>query len=317
MDLFNHLGELALGSRLKRLSDQIMRDGSKIYQANNIEFEPKWFPVFYLLSQEAPKGVTEMAQELGVSHAAVSQVVRELLNKKLITGVKDRQDGRKRLLSLSQKGADLLPKIGEIWDDIALAFHEMIIGHQSNIIDSLREIEQSFAEAPLDQRVSKITQNRCLDKVAIIPFQKDLAHKFKELNYAWINKYFKLEAADRKVLNNPQLHIIDKGGSVLFGVIDQQVAGTCALIKIDEDTYELAKMAVSEEFQGRHVGKKLGLAIIDTAKALGAKRLVLESNKKLIPALNLYKKLGFAPICVDHQKSIYQRANISMQLDLN
>ncbi|MDH3710442.1 MAG: MarR family transcriptional regulator, partial [Cyclobacteriaceae bacterium] len=88
MDIFNHLGELALGSRLKRLSDQIMRHGARIYQANDMDFEPKWFPVFYLLSQDAPLGVTEMAQELGVTHAAVSQTVRELLQKKLITGVK-------------------------------------------------------------------------------------------------------------------------------------------------------------------------------------------------------------------------------------
>ncbi len=316
MDLFNHIGELALGSRLKRLSDQIMRDGAKIYQANNIDFEPKWFPVFYLLSQDAPKGVTEMAQELGVSHAAVSQVVRELLNKKLLSGVKDRQDGRKRLLSLSTKGEELLPRIREIWDDVAAAFHQMINEHQSNIIDSIREVEQSFEEMTLDQRVANITQHRCLDKVSIISFEKDLAAKFKELNQAWINKYFTLEDADRKVLNNPKRYIIDQGGQILFGIIEDQVAGTCALIKVDDETYELAKMAVSEEFQGRHVGKKLGLAIIEKAKALGAKRVILESNKKLIPALNLYKKLGFTPVCGDHQKSIYQRANISMQLEL-
>jgi len=262
-------------------------------------------------------GVTEMAQELGVSHAAVSQVVRELLHKKLVSGVKDRQDGRKRLLSLSKKGEELLPRLKEIWDDIALAFHQMINAHQSNIIDGIREVEQSFEQYSLDQRVAMITQNRCLDKVAIIPFQKDLADKFKELNYAWINKYFKLEAADRRVLSNPQKYIIDEGGSVLFGMVDQQVAGTCALIKLDNETYELAKMAVAEEFQGRHVGKKLGLAVIEAARALGAKRLILESNKKLIPALNLYKKLGFTPVCGDHQKSIYQRANITMQLELN
>ncbi len=317
MDIFNHLGELALGSRLKRLSDQIMRHGARIYQANDMDFEPKWFPVFYLLSQDAPLGVTEMAQELGVTHAAVSQTVRELLQKKLIKGVKDPQDGRKRLLSLSEKGQELLPSLEEIWNDIALAFHDMIKNHQSNIIDSIREIERSFSESSLDQRVAEITQQRCLDKVAIVPFSEELKDYFKVLNHAWISKYFTVEGPDEKMLSNPQKYIMDKGGQILFAKLEDQVVGTCALIKINNHTYELAKMAVDEQFQGRHVGKKLGLAVIEEARRLGAKQLVLESNKKLIPALTLYKKLGFVPVCKDHHTSVYQRANVSMQMELS
>ena len=317
MDIFNQLGELALGSRLKRLSDQIMRHGARIYQANDIDFEPKWFPVFYSLSRKAPLRVTEMAQELGVSHAAISQVVRELLQKKLIKAVKDPDDGRKRLLSLSDKGLQLLPRLEEIWNDIAVAFHEMINAHQSNIIDSIREVEQSFNESPLDQRVAGITQRRCLNKVNIVPYSEAHKEYFKSLNHAWISKYFTLEEPDEQMLSNPQEYIIDKGGDILFASLEGQIVGTCALIKIDDHTYELAKMAVDENFQGRHVGKKLGLAVIEKARELGAHKLILESNKKLTPALNLYRKLGFVPICADHQTSIYQRANVSMQMDLD
>ncbi len=316
MDLFNHLGELALGSRLKRLSDQIMRDGSRIYQANDIKFEPKWFPVFYLLSEHAPLGVTEMSQDLGVSHAAVSQVVRELLQKKLITGVMDPSDGRKRLLSLSESGSELLPKIKELWNDIAVAIHEMINSHQSNIIDSIREVENSFSEHSLDERVALIIQERCLDQVKIVPYSEDLAEQFKSLNYAWIQKYFQVEEMDELVLSNPGNHIVAEGGQILFAQLDGKIVGTCALIKLDDDSFELAKMAVDEKYQGRQVGKKLGLAVIEAARKRGAKQVILESNKKLIPALNLYKKLGFVPICTDHQKSMYQRANVSMQLEL-
>ena len=316
MDLINHLGELALGSRLKRLSDRIMRDGSRIYQANDIEFEPKWFPVFYLLSEAAPLGVTELSQQLGVTHAAVSQTVRELLQKKLITGIKDRNDGRRRLLSLSKKGLELLPRIKDLWNDIAIAFHRMINEHQYNILDSLQEVEQSFMESSLDERVAQITQERCLDRVTIVPYDESLASHFKTLNYAWIEKYFKVEDADEKVLSHPGQYIISKGGTIIFAQLDGKIVGTVALIKLDNDTFELAKMAVDEKFQGRHVGKKLGLAILEEARNLKAHTVVLESNKKLLPALSLYKKLGFVPICTDHQKSIYQRANISMQLEL-
>ena len=315
MDVFNHLGELALGSRLKRLSDQIMRDGVKIYKDSGIDFEPRWFPVFYTLSNSSPKGVTEVAADLGVSHAAVSQVVRELLKKHLLVAVKDESDGRRKLLSLSEKGKDLLPKIQEVWNDIAVAIHQMISEHQSNIIDSIREVERSFEISNLHQRVASISQQRCLEQVEIVDFQPQYRDYFKSLNYAWIQKYFEIEALDERVLSNPE-DIINKGGAILFAKMSEQVVGTCALIKLDDNTYELAKMAVDEKFQGKQVGKKLGLAAINRSIELKAQKLVLESNKNLIPALNLYKKLGFHPVCTDHQKSMYQRANITMEMCL-
>jgi len=315
MDVFNHLGELALGSRLKRLSDQIMRDGTKIYRQSGIDFEPRWFPVYYALSKESPSGVTEIAKSLGISHAAVSQVVRELLRKGLLVAVKDELDGRRKLLSLSEQGIKLLPRIQDLWNDIAVAIHQMINHHQTNIIDSIREVESSFAESSLHNRVTAVTQDRCMDQIEIIEYQDKYKHLFKKLNYAWISKYFEVEDMDERILSNPK-RVIEKGGSILFAKIKDQIVGTCALIKIDKHTYELVKMAVDEDYQGRHVGKKLGLAIIDKSIELGAKKLILESNKNLIPALNLYKKLGFVPVCSDHHKSMYQRANITMQMNL-
>ena len=315
MDIFNHLGELALGSRLKRLSDKIMRDGSKIYQDNGIDFEPRCFPVFYVLSKKSPRGVMEITKDLGITHAAVSQVARELLRKKLIIAVTDPLDGRRRLLSLSDKGKSLLPEMQEIWNDIAVAFHQMINQHQSNIIDGIREVERSFEELSLHQRVAMVTQERCMDQVDIVEYQPQYKEYFKSLNYAWIHKYFELEDLDEQMLTNPE-KIISDGGKILFAKINNQVVGTCALVKLDQDTYELAKMAVDEKFRGRHIGKKIGLAAIEKSLQLGAKKLVLESNKKLVPALNLYRKLGFVPICSEHHKSMYQRANITMEMTL-
>lgn len=304
-----------MGSRLKRLSDQIMRDGVKIYKDSGIEFEPRWFPVFYILSRVSPSGVTEIASDLGVSHAAVSQVVRELLKKDLLTAVKDELDGRRRLLSLSDKGRELLPRIQEVWNDIAVAIHQMISEQQTNIIDSLREVERSFEVSNLHQRVSRVTQQRCMDKVNIVDYKRDYKDYFKSLNYAWITKHFQLEQLDEQVLANPE-KIVAEGGSVLFAKMGGKIVGTCALIRLDDQTFELAKMAVDEEFQGRQVGKKLGMAVISKAIELGAKKLMLESNKKLIPAINLYRKLGFHPVCSDHQKSMYQRANITMEMQI-
>lgn len=83
------------------------------------------------------------------------------------------------------------------------------------------------------------------------------------------------------------------------------------LIKIDKDTFELVKMAVSEKAQGKNIGWLLGQKVIEKAKELGARKVYLESNTVLTPAINLYYKLGFERVV--GLPSPYARANIQME----
>ncbi len=71
-------------------------------------------------------------------------------------------------------------------------------------------------------------------------------------------------------------------------------------------------MGVSPKAQGKGIGKLLAQHIIDQAKQLGAKKIFLESNRKLSPAISLYKKLGFKEI--PNISSPYARSDIQMEL---
>ena len=118
--------------------------------------------------------------------------------------------------------------------------------------------------------------------IEIVDFKIEHASAFKELNYRWINKFFEIEESDRKMLENPQAYIIDNGGAVLIALENDQVVGTCALVKMKEaNTYELAKMAVDENFQNKGIGYLLGQATIEKARSMDAVKLFLETNGKL------------------------------------
>src|SRR3954451_11798262 len=119
-------------------------------------------------------------------------------------------------------------------------------------------------------------------------YNREYAKDFKRLNLEWIKKYFIVEEHDLEQLSNPEKNIIDKGGEILFAVCGGEVTGVCALIKTGEYEFELAKMAVSPRFQGKQIGYNLGKYSIETAKLSGAKRIWLESNRILTPAINLY-----------------------------
>lgn len=151
--------------------------------------------------------------------------------------------------------------------------------------------------------------------IIIERFTLDLAEWFKTLNLEWLEKYFSVEPHDVEVLSNPEEHIIKPGGEIFFARTDNEIVGTCALIKHSDETYELAKMAVTESVQGKGIGKKLASAVIEYAKKNGGAFLFLESNTKLVPAISLYRSLGFVEMPYP-EPSVYKRSNIYMRLEL-
>jgi ribosomal protein S18 acetylase RimI-like enzyme len=69
--------------------------------------------------------------------------------------------------------------------------------------------------------------------------------------------------------------------------------GTAALLKLGDETYEIAKMAVTPSSQGKQVGRRLTDALIERARRQGARKVVLHTDDRLRAAVGLYRKLGF------------------------
>ena len=65
MEFFNQVGKKAIGSRLRMLTEKITEDAAQIYKDYNVDLKPKWFPVFYVLSQNNEMGITHIAGEIG------------------------------------------------------------------------------------------------------------------------------------------------------------------------------------------------------------------------------------------------------------
>ena len=151
--------------------------------------------------------------------------------------------------------------------------------------------------------------------VQIVRFEPAYAMAFADLNYQWIAESYGIEQHDRDLLDHPYESIIEPGGEIFFALVDGEAAGTVAMVRLDAEHFELAKMAVSPEFRGRKIGDELMLTCIDHAKAARAAGIILESNTKQEAALRLYRKHGFVEIPLDPD-SHFVRANIRMRLDL-
>jgi DNA-binding MarR family transcriptional regulator/N-acetylglutamate synthase-like GNAT family acetyltransferase len=314
MEFIKQLGEVAFGTRLRLLTDRFIQDGAKIYQSQNIDFEPRWFTMFCLLSQKSPLNITEITTELGYTQPAVTQIANILIKKGLIKVVKDKTDTRKKLLALSPKGLELEKDLAPVWQGFEDAVKELFstVGH--DVMYIISRLEGALDEKDMFHRVSEKIKQKQINSVEITGYSGEYKELFGKLNYEWLEKYFKVEPEDKKLLGDPENEILKNGGEIIFAKYNGEVVGTAALIKYDNSEYELAKMAVTEKAQGRQIGKRLAEEIIDIAKKKNAKILFLETNVKLIPAMKLYKKLGFQ--LVENTNSKYARSTIRMELKL-
>jgi putative acetyltransferase len=140
---------------------------------------------------------------------------------------------------------------------------------------------------------------------------------FRELNEEWITRYFALEPKDVASLADPRATILAKGGRIFLAVQNGRPVGCCALLAMGPGEFEVAKMAVTEACQGAGFGRRLLAATIEGARALGARRLYLETNRKLATAIHLYESLGFRHVPMERvAPSPYARANVHMELNL-
>lgn len=149
------------------------------------------------------------------------------------------------------------------------------------------------------------------DTIEIILFSPAEKEAIKTLNLEWLQKYFRVEPKDELVLSDPQGQIIDKGGIIFYAKYNDEIVGTVSLIKIDNTTYELSKMAVTDGVQGLGIGKQLMLHCLAIAEAKGMEKLILYSNRKLLSAIHLYEKFGFVEIPLEDV--VYERADIKME----
>lgn len=154
-NIINELGALAIGARMRRMIDLFSKDVERIYAENGLEFETKYFALFYLLSRRGGCGIMEIAKELGLTHPAIIDLARGLEKKGYIESVKSPDDLRKRILRISKKGKATLPAFESVWSKINRLNKQLMEGQQHNLLKALEELETTLEEKSYYKRYYK------------------------------------------------------------------------------------------------------------------------------------------------------------------
>lgn len=161
MSFYSSLGYLVFGSRMRRLSEYFLMEVNKVYEQSGIAFDASWFPVFYILSGQQPIPLIDIAEQLEVSHSAVSQLVTGLKKKGLVKTTPCPDDGRRQLVMLSKKGEELLKQVQPVWEAISSTMKVLAdTSPQSRLLlEAVNQMERAVQEEPLSVRILASMKN--------------------------------------------------------------------------------------------------------------------------------------------------------------
>ncbi len=309
MTSLHDYGPLLLGSRLRKVSDAMFAGVDELYLEQGVSLPSRCFPVLFLLRDQGRLGISELAERLGQTHPAVSQMSRKLLKHAVVREWPDPSDERRRLLSLSRRGVALMKRLEPTWEALVAA----VIGLESDhaLSAALTAVDAALQKRNLAQRIRDHMRQANAAAVDIIPFERRYRKDFKRLNLEWLRRYFHVEPIDELVLSDPEA-LLAKGGHIILARLHGRIVGTCALLVSADGAMELSKMAVTASCQGLGVGRRLLTAAIDRFRMLGCARLFLETNSILVPAIELYLSVGFRHEPRPGGPSHYERADVYM-----
>ncbi|MGI6222636.1 MAG: bifunctional helix-turn-helix transcriptional regulator/GNAT family N-acetyltransferase [Prevotella sp.] len=316
-DLFKRTGMMAIGSRLRQFTDRITADAGKIDKIYESELQPKWFPVFYMLSLNDGQSITEIARNIGHTHASVITIVKEMSAADLVRTKQDPRDKRRVIVSLTAKSKRLIPKINMMCHDVRMAIEQINAQATQNLWQAINEWEKLLDEKSLFDRVIANKVKRESDDLQIVDYDDTKHHEaFLKLNERWIRDLFHMEQEDLDQLNHPMENIINKGGFIFIAEYKGEPVGTFAVMPCELPGYdwEFVKFAVNPDIRGKGIGKRLIKACLEKVQSLGGNRLYLETNKRCEAAIHLYQKYGFK--FLTNQPTNYERADVFMEKTL-
>jgi DNA-binding MarR family transcriptional regulator len=315
-DFIKELGELALGTRMKRLLERLNADISQLYGLLGIDFKPSWFPVLYLLGMRSPMTITGIAGGIDLTHPAVNKIVGQMSKAGLVVSSQYDMDKRKRLVDLTRKGRDVHKRLTPVWNNARAAVSDLLAESAPGLLESIDRIENSLDQQSLYRRLTEQIKPQLLEEIEILDYTPALKKHFRKLNYEWLEEDHKVEEHDEEVLSDPDGQIIERGGRVFFARLKGKIVGTCALVRHDDGKYEVAKMAVAKAARKRFVGTRLALAVIEAARNMGVDRLYAETDPDHSQAVTLAEQMGFERIEGRPIPQRYERPCVSLALDL-
>lgn len=141
-----------------RLTDLIVEEGGRVAAQRGIETPPRCMSTMLTLLA-GPKGVSELARELGMSHVALIKIVRQLTELGFVEVGTDPQDRRRRPVTLTRAGDRAARDVERFVMRLRLVYHDLFEEIGVDAHAALLKMEAAFRSRSFYDRLDEKTRS--------------------------------------------------------------------------------------------------------------------------------------------------------------
>jgi DNA-binding MarR family transcriptional regulator/GNAT superfamily N-acetyltransferase len=277
-DLIANYGYLFLGSRLKRLAEQMQEDAGQFAERAGVTVPPGKFPLLTILAERGALSVGELANALGPSQPATTRSIAKLAGLNLVRVDRSDADRRSRIVSLTEDGAALLDRARRtVWPPVEAAVRQVASGLSGPLLRQIAEIERALAERSLSERAALIVANGLVPAsdrdMASIAALMNLAYRGNSSGWNTEAGYI---TGDRTTEALLRADVAARPAASLMTWRDQQAGalqGCVWLEPLGDDTWYLGSLAVDPRRQNSGLGRILLAAAEQWINVHGGRRV--------------------------------------------
>ena len=148
----DHYAPAFLGMMMSRVVDEIVAAGSATASAMAIDLPPRSMSIITLLA-ERERSVTEIAQAVGQTHAAVIKNMKPLAARGLVERLEDASDARRKPYGLSARGRETAAVLDHLLKAGAAAYRELFEEIGIDLYDAIQRTDEALQRQSMKQRM--------------------------------------------------------------------------------------------------------------------------------------------------------------------
>lgn len=165
-DLVTRLGPLMLGSRLKRLGEQMQAGVAAHLAQRGLTVQPAHLPLLLALAEQGPMTVGALGAYIGISQPGITRALSRLEDLALVAPAENPGDRRQRPMRLTAAGQEQIDALrADLFPAVTSAVRSLCDEAPGDLLHAIATVEQAMQARPLSARIA--------DAVSSTPQQED------------------------------------------------------------------------------------------------------------------------------------------------
>lgn len=153
-----------LGTQLRHLIELLDGAVEQSYVEAGLAYRPRYTPVMRALQASAPLSIGEIAARAGITQPAATQTVALMVREGLLLASAGKPDGRQRMISLSDAGRTMLPRLEACWKATALAAASLDAQLPYPLSEALANAIEALEERSFGERIRSARAAQAIDQ---------------------------------------------------------------------------------------------------------------------------------------------------------